>query len=118
MDVIMAIVLTFLFYTNGPIVILAKAWTEHGLNLSKYNVKRPFEIDLEPHALPYGVGKQRWSALVSNGDILVPPCCFPLCCLAGREHVYSDNMVKKLITMYSSRGLAAHNDAWTMFSYL
>lgn len=30
---------------------------------------------------------------VSRGDIFVPICCIPCCCLAGREHVYSDNGV-------------------------
>merc|ERR1711879_359055 len=38
---------------------------------------------------------------VSRADILVPPCCFPFCCLAGREHIYSDTQLRKLIEIYA-----------------
>jgi hypothetical protein len=108
-DVIVALVLTFLFYTNGPIVIVAKCWADHGFCIWHWNKKEcvpPEEKYLcESNILDNGTLTEEeldeMNALVSRADILVPPCCVPFCCLAGREHIYSDNQLKKLIKLYA-----------------
>merc|ERR1719335_248099 len=37
---------------------------------------------------------------VTRGDIFVPPCCVPCCCLSGRQHVYSDENLSDCIEAF------------------
>lgn len=79
MDVAMAIMLTFLFYTNGSIAVAEKWWVSWGVaKNADFDVEDPLSLD-------------------SHGDVLVPPCCVPFCCLTGGQHIYSDDDVKRMI---------------------
>merc|ERR1712070_1348505 len=35
--------------------------------------------------------------LRSDGDVFLPPCCVPFCCLAGREHIFSDEEILNIL---------------------
>eukprot|EP00927_Polykrikos_kofoidii_P041542 TRINITY_DN3541_c0_g1_i2.p1 TRINITY_DN3541_c0_g1~~TRINITY_DN3541_c0_g1_i2.p1 ORF type:complete len:438 (-),score=59.15 TRINITY_DN3541_c0_g1_i2:51-1364(-) len=78
MDVFLAVVMTFLVYTNGVISVTAKAWAK-------------FKVPL----------KDRQGQLPSSGgDVLVPICCLPFSCfgLGGRrEHLFSNQELYLLI---------------------
>lgn len=165
-DVVVALMLTFLFYTNGAISIFAKQWALRDLHflfagrllptfyfcdekiVKKWDQSKSFPSLEEDHTHskmlccvfscsggienpPYpkirecarckdekgnnlickdlakhcrGCGhsledsgmkaKSTEHTWISRGDIFVPFCCFPCCCLAGREHVYSDRGIE------------------------
>lgn len=100
MDIILALLLTFLFYTNGVIAIAAKRWVsvegyQCGDQSRKYayHMRDDYPELFGPHA----------ASLMSRGDIYVPWCCIPCCCLAGREHIYSDSLLRDLLQ--KQRGL-------------
>lgn len=163
MDVSVAIMFTFLFYTNGGIAVTTKWWSNSDINqvgklyfgkkiddrdTSKdYDVedaRKKFQKVMEVanrldkernHLAPYQVHDCR--ALITNceeivtkckeadeagrkifdrsernltlmnnlykelmwngGDILVPPCCLPFCCLSGRQHVLTDHHIEQLL---------------------
>jgi len=161
-DVIVALMFTFLFYTNGAISIFAKQWAlrdfhflfagrllptfyfDKGTGAKNWNLDGfPYLEDatdtitippccmfssagplenppypkartchrckdsngkplinkelakncrgcgrtLEDSGLEAKATEHTW---ISRGDIFVPFCCVPCCCLAGREHIYSD----------------------------
>lgn len=119
MDVFVAIVLTFLLYTNGVIAVFAKQWSSYGLDINMW-MDRHISQDMkdriandkkegikdEEHGFIQNEGqdtnstdpqKMEWVLLNSRGDVFIPPCCIPCCCLAGREHVYSDRTVRNII---------------------
>eukprot|EP00927_Polykrikos_kofoidii_P041544 TRINITY_DN3541_c0_g1_i4.p1 TRINITY_DN3541_c0_g1~~TRINITY_DN3541_c0_g1_i4.p1 ORF type:complete len:428 (-),score=60.23 TRINITY_DN3541_c0_g1_i4:49-1332(-) len=85
MDVFLAVVMTFLVYTNGVISVTAKAWAK-------------FKVPL----------KDRQGQLPSSGgDVLVPICCLPFSCfgLGGRrEHLFSDGELYRLIEYAKQSG--------------
>merc|ERR1711953_1238466 len=35
---------------------------------------------------------------VAGGDILVPVCCIPFCCLSGRQHILSDSQIIEMVS--------------------
>merc|ERR1712007_299787 len=81
MDIVVSLVVTFLFYTNGPMTIVA----------SKWNRMMTDEKYVEEEATYVLV---RLDDLKPQGDVILPPCCVPFCCLQGREHLYgTDQMV-------------------------
>eukprot|EP00928_Gymnodinium_smaydae_P004977 TRINITY_DN1170_c0_g1_i1.p1 TRINITY_DN1170_c0_g1~~TRINITY_DN1170_c0_g1_i1.p1 ORF type:complete len:915 (-),score=219.15 TRINITY_DN1170_c0_g1_i1:232-2913(-) len=105
MDMFLAVIITFLFYTNGAIAVFSKLWEEQGFHiiysfkdylmklLKKHEDMR--EIPLEDQAsVKEWVTQEAW---VTRGDIFLPPCCIPCCCLAGRQHVYSDESLTDAI---------------------
>mmetsp|Transcript_101379 Transcript_101379/g.312705 ORF Transcript_101379/g.312705 Transcript_101379/m.312705 type:complete len:465 (-) Transcript_101379:13-1407(-) len=114
-DILVALVMTFLFYTNGVIAISAKLWSQHGLTLlddSFYHAPEDGDskawdemLDaVEEGSKYYGdladTVPEEWEKLSSRGDIFIPPCCVPCCCLSGREHIYSDANVKAIIDQF------------------
>jgi hypothetical protein len=105
MDVMMAILLTFLFYTNSTIIISAKSWVHwHGhvspsaqealLDKSRARILVSMQ---EVNGLSEWLARHKHLHIVSSdrhkpdGDIWVPFCCVPFCMQYGRHHVYCDN---------------------------
>jgi len=166
MDVFLAIMVTFLFYTNGGVAVFAKWWAvvlsdamrpkqqptitvqqlrevvardalakdlvvgaatgmqqlynnlfaaneiaifDNGNmdNLRKAHLKLEMAIEESKRTSEeLQVTKRNFKALEETvaermrgrgGDVLVPICCFPFCCLAGRQHIMSDSMVSDIL---------------------
>lgn len=113
MDIIMALLVTFLFFTNGAIAIFSKQWelkgpgpflSAIGLKLDclpgpiKTFVQTHF-IMVESEAKVWDDWKKEWrtkGVWVSRGDIFTPPCCVPCCCFAGRAHMYDDDGIVEI----------------------
>lgn len=117
-DVVVAIFMTFLFYTSGPISVAAKWWVQKRCKdwriCCKAKVQQsgdgnePF---LKNSEVPKCVVMDRSGNtaesdeyiavnidnLRSDGDIFLPPCCVPFCCLAGREHIFSDGEIMQML---------------------
>lgn len=95
MDVAMAILLTFLFYTNGSIGMVADLW-------ARKNSK--------PMASVY-----------TDGDVMVPPCCVPFSFCANRSFLLTqDELVRTLHSVaelphsevyFIAQGMNIPNDA-------
>lgn len=116
-DIIVSLLMTFLFYTNGVIAISAKRWAGMHLNHARdffqiefkmftdkitgdeWDIQEDIAESLEANGAVPNAPKvpKNWAALVSGGDIFIPPCCLPFCCLAGREHIYSDGQIKHIL---------------------
>jgi len=79
MDIIVAVVMTLLFYTNGPIVLFAKRWAS-----GKHEVKNQLLKDGSEFLLPVKDHQMR-----AEGDLYVPICCIPFCSLRGYHHLVS-----------------------------
>lgn len=78
-DVAVAIMLTLLFYTNGPVVIAAKHWTA---------IHSPAKIS--PQEASHGKFTAKDGHVIrSEGDIWIPACCVPFCCISGFHHLIS-----------------------------
>lgn len=95
MDVAMAILLVFLFYTNGSISVVAKWWVLYPRKRdrelsqeSRMQIQNALE-ETDPE-LANAVVVLRAEDLQSDGDVFVPPCCVPFCCFAGGQHIFSD----------------------------
>merc|ERR1719343_1286921 len=89
----MAIVVTFLLYTNGAIAVFSKQWELRGPYFLVGRWPKPKRSE-EPI-------KKDWRELemwVSRGDIFLPPCCIPCCFLSGRQHIYSDQDLEGIAT--------------------
>lgn len=136
MDVAMAILLTLLFFTSGPIAIVAKAWTgwkgwdkewdddgyevelitkltchlyhteEYSDHLRAKKLKELWKetqppeeglatvADIRVWAESQGLTMVPKKIIRTDGDIWIPCCCFPFCCLWGRSHIIDDDTVK------------------------
>lgn len=112
-DVVVAIFMTFLFYTSGPISVAAKWWVrtkcfaktrESGDGsvplLSRSETPRCVVMDSK--GKEDKVESEKYVAvnidnLRSDGDVFLPPCCIPFCCLAGREHIFSDGEILSIL---------------------
>mmetsp|Transcript_9097 Transcript_9097/g.32227 ORF Transcript_9097/g.32227 Transcript_9097/m.32227 type:complete len:506 (+) Transcript_9097:158-1675(+) len=112
MDVVMAILLTFLFFTNSAIAEVCKRWVYFGLGgkkrkrwgkeMARWVARKREELvgELKKKGPPYDTGMAMipFKELGADADVFVPPCCNPCCCLhikdgtfAGtRHHVYDD----------------------------
>ncbi|CAK0821297.1 unnamed protein product [Prorocentrum cordatum] len=124
MDILMAVILTFLIYTNGVIAVFAKQWSAWGLlvfvsrkTTKKHDEECGDDCQEDEEVALHRIWRcadehpeltamtdpldPKWALLNSKGDIFIPPCCVPFCCLAGREHVYSDEGVETLIQMFA-----------------
>jgi len=106
MDVVMAVLLVFLFFTNGSITIAAKIWYHwhgdfadgpHRVEAAK---RRPGQGSanevptvvhdwLEQHSDQYALVPK--GMVHSSGDTWTPVCCVPFCCLSGRYHIVDDH---------------------------
>lgn len=108
MDVFIALLITFLLYTNASIGIFAKTWERKGTNLLKEILGSKKEDHKKEDVINNGdvPTDKEWKeeeVWVAGGDIFLPVCCFPFCCLAGRQHIYSDGEL--LAIMHDSFGL-------------
>lgn len=113
MDVLMALVVTFLVYTNGPIAICAKQWAHKGFQfsdpcrLNKQHTRTEEDSKKQPSSEHAPL---EWHTFVSRGDILIPVCCVPFCGYAGREHIYSDENLKDILTLYAENNFYRYQD--------
>jgi len=111
-DVVVAIFMTLLFYTSGPIAVAAKWWTrttcfaktrengDRNQPLLSNEVSRCVVKDLD--GKENKAESEKYVAvnidnLRSDGDVFLPPCCVPFCCLAGQEHIFSDEEILSLL---------------------
>lgn len=96
MDIVMAMLLTFLWFTNGSISIAAKTWS-HWREPPHELVHEPEELRaLEGLIQKYDYALVPKALLRSEGDIWVPICCVPFCCLYGRHHIVDDDTFRKM----------------------
>jgi len=72
MDVTIALVLVGLLFTNPAVALAAEFWV---------NGERPV-LPLSQNVWQSGGDKQ------GVGTVMIPPCCFPLCCFLGQYHFY------------------------------
>merc|ERR1712048_1003041 len=105
LDVFTAVVFAFLFFTNGAINVFAKQWELHGWRFILDIWPRDSCADLRYkwHLNDPVEDKKEWDMhemWVTRGDIFLPPCCIPCCCLAGRQHVYSDSNMLDIMAAY------------------
>lgn len=85
MDVYLAIIVTFIVYTNAIPAMVSKHWWGMGTVFSMTKEER-YEF--------------MGSAFNSESDILMPVCCFPFCCLAGRMHLFDDDHLKHISNLH------------------
>eukprot|EP00440_Ansanella_granifera_P000001 gb/GFBE01000001.1/.p1 GENE.gb/GFBE01000001.1/~~gb/GFBE01000001.1/.p1 ORF type:complete len:474 (+),score=66.58 gb/GFBE01000001.1/:1-1422(+) len=90
LDVVMAVVMTLLWYTSAPICIAAKWWTAFGTKHWHHRVTKPEHLELSKAARDEGFILVPRDSLISEGDVWVPAFCIPFCCLNGRHHLISD----------------------------
>jgi len=109
-DIVIALVLTFLFYTNSAIAVFSKQWELRGIYLLwGGSPERILKDGKDPDATAAS-DVEKWhqkDMWVSKGDVFVPWCCFPFCCMSGRNHVYSDDGILEIYD--SVMGGAAHS---------
>jgi len=123
-DIIVALIMTFLLYTNGVIAVASKMWSVHGweqvMILKEYynkigkrhtewdDCEDSAEMNSDNDNFDKVITQQTesggWKHLVSGGDIFIPPCCIPCCCYSGREHIYSDRKIKNIIDKFVLNG--------------
>lgn len=118
-DVVVAFMMTFLIYTNSVICVSAECWTRtvvDKFSLSYFkqmvglgssvgsngSVAKAFDCDLENLSLEELELKSDLDAWVldhmdSKADVFIPFCCVPFCCFSGREHMFSDDHVDRLM---------------------
>lgn len=70
MDVVLALVLTMLLYSSPLIAICVDRWLVYGSLISQGDAKDPCD----------------------KGDVVIPPCCLPFCCVHGRYFLYSTSV--------------------------
>jgi len=103
-DVLMALVMVFLMYTNVAISVFAKQWEILGpLSMVPRSLHTKIVPKLPKGLLPLEVEAkdelQENYVYVSRGDAYVPWCCIPFCFGGGgRMHIYSDAGVHQLYT--------------------
>uniref|UniRef100_A0A7S1M2W0 Sphingomyelin synthase-like domain-containing protein n=1 Tax=Alexandrium catenella TaxID=2925 RepID=A0A7S1M2W0_ALECA len=135
-DIVVALLITFLLYTNGAIALASKKWSKEGSKCFRdvwdaVKGRAPESTDAWDKAWDDAEEKdaeaiqdakaqvapviqqniETWRHLESSGDVFIPPCCVPFCCYAGREHMYSDDQVKEIIRHFVLT--EADKDAWT-----
>lgn len=96
MDIAMAVLVTFLFYTNSVVAIFAKQWEFRGFHLFGGPREKFTPNPIEPSGRRFR-DKEMW---VSAGDVYVPICCVPFCLLQGRGHLYTDNGLVRIFEEY------------------
>lgn len=87
MDIVVSVVITVLFYTNGPMTIVANRWSRW-IQIWKTSKKDTSSVD------SYVLVKLE--QLKPQGDIIIPPCCIPFCLSTGREHLYSTSQMREI----------------------
>jgi len=79
MDVLVAIVITFLVFTNSAVCIAAKSWVMW---------RAPASVDTSDSV---------FRLFRSSGDVFIPICCIPFCCVPNRQHMFDDSDVEDLL---------------------
>jgi len=81
MDVVMAVLITLLWYTNGPLVLFSQWWAS--LCQKDFYAQHRMKNDtVRMHA--------EKDKIRAEGDLYIPPCCLPFWCLApGYHHLFS-----------------------------
>mmetsp|Transcript_88197 Transcript_88197/g.169863 ORF Transcript_88197/g.169863 Transcript_88197/m.169863 type:complete len:465 (+) Transcript_88197:72-1466(+) len=87
-DVAIAVVMTFLLYTNGAVAACAKSW----VRLRERERSAHFKQE------EFLILKVKLSELESDGEVIIPPCCLPFCCHAGQQHIYDDEDIVRLVS--------------------
>jgi len=128
MDVLMAILLTFLFFTNGVISAVAKFWVrvghiraeqvQDGDELQKVLRCKVEELRKDPK-LPADLVIVRASHFLSGADVSIPICCVPFCSFVSRQHTYTDHSIRKFFQSASEEEQrAACDDMRISYRYL
>jgi len=107
MDVVMAIALTFLFYTNGAVATASKWWIR---KLQKQD-SSSFDEDC------YALLKVKFSTLEADGEVIVPPCCLPFCCVASQQHIYGDDDIVEFFSPHAVQKLDISDNVRHMLGY-
>jgi len=89
MDVVMAILLTFLFFTNSAVAEFTKKWVYFGCqkNTLKWSKDQCMQVAqkrkelVDRKELPSDVVFVQMKELAADADVMIPPCCNPCCCL-------------------------------------
>jgi hypothetical protein len=95
-DMATAVVITFLMYTNSAIAMVSKQFELRGLYYFIGAWPSTSKIDTETQKERY----REWPYLdvwSSKGDVYIPWCCIPFCCISGRAHVYGDDGILELL---------------------
>jgi len=110
MDVFMAIVMTFLLFTNGSVCKFAKWWYHWRPDKEDRDAQNHGEMidDIPEEFLQWLREHSNIWALVpkqeirSEGDVWTPLCCVPFCCFWGRTHLISDKVFHHMINATDS----------------
>eukprot|EP00913_Durusdinium_trenchii_P029428 g27586.t1 len=97
-DVVLAVLLTFLWYTSAPVCIAAKWWAQLGTK-SAQEKEQPEDCG----ASVFGGVLQ----VALSGDIWLPVFCLPFCCINGHHHVISETQLRLMDAYCSRLGLQA-----------
>jgi hypothetical protein len=95
-DMATALVITFLMYTNSAIAMVSKQFELRGMYYFIGAWPKHSKIDPEKQKPRY----KEWPYLdvwSSKGDVYIPWCCIPFCCISGRAHVYGDDGILELM---------------------
>merc|ERR1739844_63410 len=92
-DVFLALILVFLFYTNGAIAVAAKQWEMRGIHALISSYPQYMKISPTDDRITQYRQQDMW---ISKGDLFIPWFCFPFCCLSGRSHMYSDDGILEI----------------------
>jgi len=99
-DIVVALLLTFLFYTNSAVAMFAKQWELRGLHVFWPSWAWGRTVSHSPSTRSInGIDTNRWQRKdmwISKGDVYIPWCCFPFCCMSGRGHLYSDDGILEI----------------------
>lgn len=103
-DIVVAIVLTFLFFTNGSVSIAAKHWKfwegnfQHLFRPASVHPQQEDRMESLPMELRAWIQDHpEYTILPTDhcevaGDTWTPICCIPFCCFWGRYHVINDEV--------------------------
>lgn len=126
MDVFMAILLTFLWFTSSPLCVAAKSWVHWPWTLPFHGVphvdaeghsaavKKSMDKFKDVHAWYDEFGPNSKNPTVQivalnersfDGDIFVPECCAPFCCFPGNHHVVLEDHVYMADAVPGQHGL-------------
>lgn len=96
-DVALSVILTLLLYGSPPVAICVDRWLTWG--------SPSFELLAAGNAHPKGQDPH------DDGDVVVPICCFPFCCLHGRFFLYSVSVEETEAALQSQDEREQRNNA-------
>jgi len=114
MDVVMAVLLTFLWFTSAPVILAARKWANWDGPFAKGSVEEThgsvaetedqimhmpwYKEHFHPESQFRVVHVGSHDAYGEHGDLEVPRCCIPFCCCPGRHHLVRDEKFLHLQT--------------------